>query len=488
MKKNKIRDDKGISLIDLVISIIVIMILTSIVLYNAKNDLKLNNLKSMKTDIGNLRDKIGNYYAQYGDIPAIKSKPFTDISVLNAANIIGANDTGNFYVIDLKSLENLTLNYGKEYKKIQENSNIDVNTLTDIYIINEDSYNIFYIKGIEVDENMYYTDYNEKDVDKERIDLIDIESVQPITPGKTATENKTYVNNGEAVIPKGFIIVPGCDDVSKGLVISDNPDDTEIDKNNIVANGNQFVWVPVTDMNKFVRQVGYYNGALDSGLSNFGEANGIGVNNKLNESIKTQTEAKSMYRSVESNGGFYIGRYETSQGENGKAEVKKDRAPWVGISWSNSDSIEIDEGGAVEAARTMYGNTRTKYGVTSTLCYGVQWDATLNFIDPNYITKANQDKKPNCAIDSYIVDSTGKGNYDSGGKINTGLKESYSIKNIYDMAGNVLEWTMETYESYDRVIRGGYYYTSGILFPSSIRASSGAYTSSDIGSRITLYV
>ena len=39
--------------------------------------------------------------------------------------------------------------------------------------------------------------------------------------------NKPYTKNGKAMIPVGFMIVPGCEDVSEGLVISDDPNDTE---------------------------------------------------------------------------------------------------------------------------------------------------------------------------------------------------------------------------------------------------------------------
>ena len=49
-----------------------------------------------------------------------------------------------------------------------------------------------------------------------------------IIPGEIVTgENKEYTKNGTAVIPEGFAIVPGCDDVSEGLVISDDAGDTE---------------------------------------------------------------------------------------------------------------------------------------------------------------------------------------------------------------------------------------------------------------------
>ncbi len=73
-------------------------------------------------------------------------------------------------------------------------------------------------------------------------------------------KNLEYEENGTAIIPVGFCIVPGCEEVSEGLVISDNPQDTEIDPNNIISKGNQFVWVPVTDINDFYTVEGYTNG------------------------------------------------------------------------------------------------------------------------------------------------------------------------------------------------------------------------------------
>ena len=52
---------------------------------------------------------------------------------------------------------------------------------------------------------------------------------------------------------------------------------------------------------------------------------------------------------------------------------------------------------------------------------------------------------PNASDKPYVQDSTGMGNYSGGG----GLKKTgqYVVKNIYDLAGNAFEWTMEKYLS-----------------------------------------
>ena len=98
--------------------------------------------------------------------------------------------------------------------------------------------------------------------------------------------------------------------------------------------------------------------------------------------------------------------------------------------------------GAVKVARSMYTKSNS-CGVTSTLCYGVQWDATLNFIDPTYITGNSA---------GFVKDSTNMGNY-SGSIATTGSNNAYQQKHVYDLAGNVSEWTMEASDTNIREIR-----------------------------------
>ena len=111
--KKFFRNQKGINLISLTITVLVILVLTNVVIYNVKSNLKTQNIKSLQADISNLREKISTYYSQYGEIPA--NKEYTNTANINV--ISSAVDTGKFYVIDLSALDNITLNYGMIMKK-----------------------------------------------------------------------------------------------------------------------------------------------------------------------------------------------------------------------------------------------------------------------------------------------------------------------------------------------------------------------------------
>ena len=57
----------------------------------------------------NLRDKVGLYYANYGEMPADKDVEYTNLDNLrNNGRISNTVDTGRFYIIELEDLENLT--------------------------------------------------------------------------------------------------------------------------------------------------------------------------------------------------------------------------------------------------------------------------------------------------------------------------------------------------------------------------------------------
>lgn len=425
MIKERMKTKKGISLISLTITVSVLLILTNVILYNVKDNLKIGKLKEMQNDIADLRDKVASYYAKNGKIPA--SIQYTDIASIKAAGVISDTiDTGKFLVIDLSAIDNLTLNYGKDFEKVKTDSG-NVNNYKDLYIINETSHNIFYVEGITVDDETFYTDYTADDVDSKAVDL-------------------KYVDNVK--IPEGFYYVDGTKDT--GIVISDEPgDDLENSKH-----GNQFVWVPVENMNDFHTIEGYTSGELQNMLDNCAEP-------YMDGDATEVAEYESMTESVKANKGFYIGRFAAGKDSSENVIVQKNVNVYNNVSWGNS--MTDATGGAVEKAK-KFANENASYNnsVTSTLCYGVQWDATLKFIDSDYVGFAKDSSQQGWYSDNY--DNTETGNTETNPNRITGLDLIYSNssnivanrqKNIYDMAGSVCEWTMEVYNNMDRVVRGG---------------------------------
>ena len=340
-----------------------------------------------------------------------------------------------------------------------------------------------------------------------------------LNKGEIVKEDKkeyTDENGDKAPIPGGFCVVEDSKEnpedkntVQNGLVISDVAGD-DLDNS---KHGNQFVWIPVTDYSKFHLVEGYSSGSLQTMLSETsnpsreaGDTTTAGSPGKPNSGNSTagSTESIAMYKSVKGNGGFYIARFEAGiagttastdtddtnkQTQDGtvKPVSKKGVGVWNFIPWGGTTAVEASDNlpgndnanGAVKVARSMYPTSDTTHKVTSTLCYGVQWDAALNFIDPNYI---------NGTSTGYVKDSNGKGNY-SGDIATTGSNTAYQQKHIYDMAGNVFEWTMEAYITFSRVNRGGLYSYSGSSGPASSRAGNyPASHNSSTGFRLALYL
>ena len=272
----------------------------------------------------------------------------------------------------------------------------------------------------------------------------------------TGPETGEVPDEGEEVkvegvtIPKGFVYVGGTK--AEGIVISDNPADKDKGTSHEVAQtlvGNQFVWVPVEDDSAFKTYEGYYNKSLQGILSNCEEPSSQGY--------PTETaEYDEMKQSVLDHDGFYVARYEASE-ESGKVTSKQGKTVLNNIAWGNS--MTDSTGGAVEKAKGMY-EDKSKYEVVGTLIYGVEWDAIMAWIDPAY-------KTGTCDTNSsFVVNTEGNGNY-SYRIEETGSDINFSVKNIYDLAGNAYEWTMES-DGDLRIYRGG---TGGNYFGGNLPAS-----------------
>ena len=465
---------RGVTLVSLTIVVTVILILTGVIIYNIRDSLGISKLREMQNDIQNLRELVNNYYATNGKIPAkLKYTNAGNIEKIKDAGVISEKvDIGDFYIIDLSELENLTLNYGEDYKNITDaTTEEEASQYEDIYIINETSQNIFYVEGIELDGDWFYTDYTSEDVDSVGVDLRYVEGVK---------------------IPEGFYYVGGTKE--EGIVISDNIEDLgKGDSSEAAENlqGNQFVWIPVGNFDEFERE--HFGTEAQKWWTGTFVTDGLSDNNfyePASDGIMEDTEVEKMYKSVKENKGFYVGRYEagttasSGTGIRGEVVSKKEANVYNNVKWGNSMTDET--GGAVEVARGMY-NEEKGDSVTSTLIYGVQWDAIMRWM---------QDV-PNLTGGKYVEDSTGMGLYSDNASGNethqTGIDldgGKNKVKNIYDLAGNVLEWTMESYNTTNRIYRGGDYVYSGSDDPASVRRISDIPSSSytGLGFRIALYL
>ena len=244
-------------------------------------------------------------------------------------------------------------------------------------------------------------------------------------------------NGTKVPLPNGFYYVGG--DISTGLVISDKQGDTMTASG--ISMGNQFVWIPVAseadlERTKFDKTTGQPTTGLSTDYTE-PCANGYSTEENEYNTMKTQ---------VLKYGGFYIGRFEagvnntTLRTKVTTAQTvvcKKGVAPYNYVPWgaSMSDASEISgQSGAVYLAKSMYSSSNS---VTSTLTYGCQWDAMCRYIGDSQRTTPT------------------KSSVTLTGSVSTDVS-----KNIYDLAGNCFEWTMEAYGTSYRVVRGGEY-TSG---------------------------
>lgn len=291
------------------------------------------------------------------------------------------------------------------------------------------------------------------------------------------------------VIPMGFKAVTSVQDKTidekakwgeqnsylYGLVIED-------------ANGNQFVWIPVENMNIFKTTDWQKNEAKETIDPTYVEPT------KENEE-----EYQKMYYKIKKYGGFYVGRYET-----GDITAETERT-----SIKNSDSIGIKKNlnaynyvpfklstinkhevtGAQELAINFGKQYKT---VTTSVMYGVQWDAMLRFIvseDHNVNDSIKWGNYSTSEINYVYIDgNTYRKQNGEVRLLRTGSSENTKAKNIYDVAGNLYEWTQETSGNNARIVRGGAYVVNIGQLAAARYAYNDNTANNAIGFRISFYV
>lgn len=315
--------------------------------------------------------------------------------------------------------------------------------------------------------------------------------------GKDNTKGTTHTKIGAGdysfnnpVIPVGFKTVETTsaswvdedkdgviDDWNEGLVIEDEYN-------------NQFVWIPVDNTNV---TYGYHYKVGSTGSEKLEQSLPTGISDE-----ETQI---SNYK------GFYIARFEagipnsidktdkTLRNTTGVPLSKQNQIPWNYISWSNAKT----------SAENMYKLEDTNNKVQSTLITDRMWETATKWLEKsNLNVKSNSGQWGNykdAAVEyiretsnDYGVTWNDKGYYFTKSTVNqmfllkTGHTEYTNRKNIYDLAGNLWEYTNAKYDGSNYILRGGNYSDTASSYPAAYRGYDSGTPGNYSGFRVCLFV
>ena len=305
--------------------------------------------------------------------------------------------------------------------------------------------------------------------------------------GNTGSGNNFVTKNTEVTYPDGKVWIPEgfkvADDsastVQGGVVIEDK-------------DRNQFVWVPVATLADYKRTAYSTNVATEETDT---ATNSIKINYSSSKNSEYFTEAlpEDEKTSVERYKGFYIGRYEAGDKENTEAKtlrssndvtktvtIKANQAPYNYV--TKTQAISLAEGFA----------TKQGYKAKTKLVSSYAWDTTIAFMQ-----KVNSDYGSSSEEGNYkdttfsYTDITGARQTkakNSNVLVPTG--QTTPVCNIYDMGGNVFEWTTESCSNtdYPYARRGGFYYYIFANIPAGFRDDGSDDADDGDGFRLTLFM
>ena len=273
------------------------------------------------------------------------------------------------------------------------------------------------------------------------------------------------------------------------------------------------------------------------GITSYSDTHKADTNNVGWLTSDEYTELKnSMLKSVYENGGFYVGRYEAgieTTGTNRTSNTEKNSDGKYTIEGMPTPVTKADAYPYTYVTRTQAQNLASNVNPgtkTSSLMFGVQWNLVLAFMskDTAKITSTDVLTSNSTTIGNYCdstfqLSQTGKyamcsswtlsstwnpsttattnfvdssrnkiaqSTNGNGILVTTGTSEKNKVMNIYDIAGNVWEWTLEwtSGDSDPCAKRGGFYNLSGSDASAASRSGYGTTAALDsVGFRLSLW-
>ena len=370
-----------------------------------------------------------------------------------------------------------------------------------------------------------------------------------LTPGNRFDEDTDLtIGDNKITIPGGATIsgIPGeYENIDEGIVIyiipeNETPDWTAKDENGVYEvqkKYDQFVWVPVEkayvteqeiggssyeNLKNYVSTNGVYPMAIQLSdgtykgilydfadgtdsviptpqdytttssyrepayLTNSSYADGSSYNNVGITESSLQGEFNTMVIRVASKGGFWVGRYETS---NMVSDNTQDATNRVTVIRGTTTGINNVNWYRMYAQQKSYKSLALAESTnTSSMIWGSQWNQIMIWM---------KEVENEAKSSYYVINSLTMGNFRTSDDFDssttepapTGNSENYKVKNVFDLAGNLYDWTLEFYTTDSRVLRGGYYcdtysYSTTACYRRGGSPDSGKSFS---GSRATLY-
>ena len=315
---------------------------------------------------------------------------------------------------------------------------------------------------------------------------------------------------------------------------------TGINVFNLQKTANQYVWIPVDDISRIygVDSNGKLWGKLyqfptsatgSRTAYNWTETNGImkitnitdckepavtsnSIDHDVDVFLQSELYGKTRFellskeleenfyetiKSIKKYGGFYIGRYETGieVEKDIKAVVRKMNKNIAGTTWYDAYKIYTTLNGAnenvmtsmissslwdetlewlIRSGATIQNGTTLTYPLvgSDSVTWGNYINATFNYIP----------------VDSETPEATAVKTVNTATKLPAGSSDYTKVNNIYDLAGNMLEWTLNVQGEY-KVMRGGASNWNGSGGRASRRTSDCPFESyNNVGGRAVLLI